>query len=99
MRVLFRRRLRLITITGATTDIVTTAIITDIIISAATTGTAFGLPVPVGIIAIGKRVDVAASLLDRGSAQTNSKSSPLRKEVVEQVAFGVLHEVLRVRSI
>lgn len=49
---------------GATTDIVTTAIITHTITVAITidtstvatiTGTAFGLPVPVGIIAIGKR--------------------------------------------
>jgi hypothetical protein len=65
LRVLFRRRLRLITITGVTTDIVTTAIIThtitvaitiDISTVATITGTALGWPVPVGIIAIGKRL-------------------------------------------
>jgi len=49
---------------GATTDIVTAAITThtitvvitiDISMVASIIGTAFGLPVPVGIIAIGKR--------------------------------------------
>jgi hypothetical protein len=97
LHVLFRRRLRLITITGATTDIVTTAIITDIIISAATTGTAFGLPVPVGIIAIGERCRLRRVRSIEGWRRQTQGTRRSEKEIVDQVTPRILEKLRQER--
>lgn len=94
LRVLFRRRLRLITITGATTDIGITAITTHTIMEAVTirisgvatiTGTAFGWPARLGIIAIGKR-----RVLGRPARGIVSRRIPVRDSSVLAVFIGWL---------
>lgn len=88
LRVLFRRRLRLTITEDGITDIVTTAIIThtitvaitiDISTVATIIGTAFGWPVPVDIIAIGKPWMLRRVRSIERLAKTNSRNSPQRK--------------------